>query len=103
MIRKNILIVSFIAATALSNGSPLLAAEGILAKVQSADGKYCFLKFPAIKEETLYWARPVLKDASSSDIISYYGSCEHDPLGSEEVFRQRVQLEQARQRVPLGD
>ncbi|TMA07032.1 MAG: hypothetical protein E6J89_17135, partial [Deltaproteobacteria bacterium] len=56
-------------AVALLLGSPLLwAAEGIISKVADSSGAFCRLKFPAIKEEILYWDRPVLKDVSDGDI-----------------------------------
>lgn len=103
MIQKKLFIGIFLAAMGLPSGSPLEAAEGIISKVQNADGSYCFLKFPAIKEETLFWVRPVLKDPISGDIISYSGSCDHDPLGREEILRQRYLLEERRRRVPEGE
>ena len=65
--------------------------EGVLMKV-SADpqGNYCHMKFPAIREDTLDWERPVLKDAGTGDIIDFYGPCNHDPQGKEEVRAQMV-------------
>jgi hypothetical protein len=35
----------------------------------------------------------VLKDPSSGDIIDFYGSCDHDPLGQDEIASQRQDLE----------
>jgi hypothetical protein len=72
--------------------SPLGAAEGIISKVPDSSGKYCHLKFPAIKVETLSSKRPVLKDPSEGDIIDFYGPCDYDPLGKAEVQRQRKDL-----------
>jgi hypothetical protein len=74
-------------------GSLVLAAEGIIAKVANPSGSACHLKFPAIREETLYWDRPVLKDATDGDIIDFYGPCDYDPLGKESVARQRAQYQ----------
>ena len=68
----------------------LWAAEGIISKAPDPSGKYCYLKFPAIREETLSWPRPVLKDPSEGDIIEFYGPCDHDPLGKAEIQRQRA-------------
>jgi hypothetical protein len=65
------------------------AAEGIISKVPDSTGKYCHLKFPAIREETLASKRPVLKDPSEGDIVDFYGPCDHDPLGKEEIQRQK--------------
>ena len=74
--------------------SPLWAAEGIISKVADPSGNTCNLKFPAIREETLYWDRPVLKDPNDGDIIDFYGPCNYDPLGKESVARQRAQYQQ---------
>jgi len=46
----------------------------------------------------------MLKDPRSGDIISYYGPCNYDPLGKEQILRQRAQAEETRRRrVPEGD
>ena len=56
------------------------------------DGSYCHLKFPAIRQSTLYTAHPELKSVSSGDAIDYYGPCNHDPLGADEIQSQRDEL-----------
>jgi hypothetical protein len=70
--------------------SSALSADGILLK-EEMPGDYCHLQFPAIREETLS-AIPELKDASSGDRIDYYGSCDHDPLGQDEIESQKKQI-----------
>ena len=79
------------------------AAEGFISKVPDSTGKYCHLRFPAIREESLFWDRPVLKDPSEGDIIDFYGPCDHDPLGQEEVRRQRDYLQRQQYREHGGD
>ena len=74
------------------NIAQLWGAEGVIRSVRVPDSNYCHLRFPAIREETLFWARPVLKDPSDSDIVDFYGPCDYDPLGKQEVARQRAQL-----------
>jgi len=64
------------------------AANGVLLKEQASGGDYCHMKFPAIQEDTLLTDHPQLKSADSGDIIDYYGSCDHDPLGKDEVNSQ---------------
>ena len=54
---------------------------------------YCHLQFPAIEPGTLASSEPRLKDWSSDDIVDYYGACDYDPVGKDEVFTQ-VQREQ---------
>jgi hypothetical protein len=86
---------SFLAAllfvSSLGASSAFAAAEGVISNAVLTPGSYCHLTFPAIREETLSWDRPVLKDPSEGDIIDYYGSCDHDPLGQDEIARQRQQ------------
>ena len=51
-------------------------------------GTYCHLKFPPIDPGTLASAKPQL---AKSGEIDFYGPCDHDPLGYDEVCKQRVQ------------
>jgi hypothetical protein len=37
------------------------------------------------------WDRPVLKDPGTGDILDFYGPCNHDPLGRDEIESQRLQ------------
>jgi hypothetical protein len=88
---------------------PVLMLFGLsiatLAETQSAERKkdetaaYCHLKFPAIREDTLYTDRPVLKDPRDGDLIDFYGPCDYDPLGKEAVLRQRADLVRERNRL----
>lgn len=82
--------------------SVLWAAEGIISKAPDSSGIYCNLKFPAIKEETLTSDRPQLKDPSEGDIVDFYGPCDHDPLGKEEVQRQKGDIQREKHRQ-FGD
>ena len=85
-----LLLVGSLGATGTAIG-----ADGVLLREESAPGSnHGHLKFPAIREETLYWDQPVLKDPSDGDIIDFYGSLDHDPLGEYEILRQRRQLQQ---------
>ncbi|HZA53171.1 MAG TPA: hypothetical protein VE616_02870 [Candidatus Udaeobacter sp.] len=86
---------SFLAALLLASSvgasSAFAVAPGVISNTTLTEGSYCHLKFPAIREETLSWDRPVLKDPSEGDIVDYYGSCDHDPLGKDEIWSQRLQ------------
>jgi hypothetical protein len=106
MVRVKVLrSMLFLAGMLILNPSFLPAAEqqGIISKVSDAPGSSCYLRFPAIREETLYWPQPVLKDPSSGDIISFYGPCNHDPLGRLEILRQRDDYRRRQYRLPGGD
>lgn len=69
--------------------TPARAKDGVLSKVQASQTNYCHLHFPAMREETLSWSSPVLKDAATGDIIHMYGSCDYDPHGKEAVQAQK--------------
>ena len=81
--------------------APSWAAQGIIYKAEAASGNYCHLRFPAIRRDTLSWDRPVLRDPSDGDIIDFYGPCDYDPLGKEEILRQRA--EERRERGRYND
>ena len=81
----------------------LWGAEGVISRVSIPESKYCHLRFPAIQEETLSWARPVLKDPSDGDIIDFYGPCDYDPLGKEAILQQRLEYRQRIRREYRSD
>lgn len=83
--------------------SILWAAESIIYKASDSTGTYCHLKFPAITRSTLFSDRPVLKDPSEGDIRDFYGRCDYDPLGPEEIRRQRVDHQRQRRRILSRD
>jgi hypothetical protein len=93
----------FLSEIVLSISSVVGAAEKIISKVPDAAGIYCHLKFPAISDSTLFSDRPVLKDPSEGDIRDFYGPCDHDPLGKEEILRQRADYQRERRRRSGSD
>ncbi len=54
------------------------------------ESNYCHLRFPAIDPQTL-GGTPALQAADTGDMIDFYGPCDHDPLGAEEVTNQLSQ------------
>ena len=48
------------------------------------------MKFPAIEEGTLAGDRPALKDPNTGDIVDFYGPCNEDPLGKNQVASQKL-------------
>ena len=64
-------------------------AETVLAKDVLSDGSYCHEKFESIREDTLTSSQPVLKDVD--DIVDFYGPCNHDSLGKEEIQAQKIE------------
>lgn len=88
--RKGLRSVIFFKGLLLLSESFVWAGEVVTSKAPSPSGSY-HLKFPAIREDTLFSDRPVLKDASEGDIIDFYGPCNYDPLGRDSIMRQRFE------------
>jgi hypothetical protein len=80
----------------LLDTSPLWSAQGVVSKESVTGSSYCRLRFPAIREETLFSSRPQLKDPMDGDLIDFYGPCDYDPLGIEQVRRQRADVRRDR-------
>ena len=79
------------------------SADSFITKIPDAAGKFCRLRFPAIREDTLYSDHPVLKDPASGDIIDLYAPCDYDPLGKEEIERQRAYQRRIRDQQMYSD
>ena len=62
---------------------------GVIAAMPlNKEGTFCHLRFPAIAGRSFGSANPQLKPPTTGDIIDYYGPCDHDPLGKEEIESQ---------------
>jgi len=66
-----------------------MAEDGILEKDQFTAGSYCHEKFPAMTEESLATNNPVLD--SSGDVIDFYGSCDENPVGKDQIQAQKLE------------
>jgi hypothetical protein len=73
-------------------GVPLAHGEelgsGQVVRVPASEASYCHMKFPPMREDSLSWSQPVFDDSSAA-IIDFYGSCDYDPLGKDEIRVQR--------------
>ena len=98
---KGLRSVIFFAEVFLLGGSFVWAGEVVISKVPDPSGSFCHLKFSAIREDTLFSDRPVLKDPSEGDVIDFYGPCNYDPLGRDSMLRQRFE-HQLRMRKEYG-
>jgi hypothetical protein len=67
-----------------------VADDGILLKDEITTG-YCHMKFPAIREGTLGSDHPVLKDPRTGDIIDFYGPCDENLLGKDQIQQQKLE------------
>ena len=71
---------------ALAADSKAPGAEGILLKEEYVPDSYCHQKLSAIRESSLAGDHPVL---SAEEKIDFYGPCNQDPLGKDQVHDQR--------------
>jgi hypothetical protein len=97
------LLAALILVGSLGVSNAFSAAPGVISNQVLTPGSYCHLTFPAIREETLSSDRPVLKDPSTGDIIDFYGPCDTDPLGEDQVQQQRLELQHRRDRNFFND
>lgn len=75
----------------MGGNNATFAANGIILKQEVTPGSYCHLKFPAIREETLAGDHPVLKVPNDGNLIDFYGPCDEDPVGQDQVREQRIE------------
>ena len=93
---------SFLAALllfgSLGAGSSFAAAEGVISNTALVPGSNCHLTLSAIREDTLSSDPPVLKDPNEGDIIDFYGLCDIEPLGEDQVHQQSLRHQHRWQR-----
>jgi hypothetical protein len=86
------LLANLLLSSTLFWGVPMAYGEelgsGQVVRVPADSASYCHMKFPPMRQDSLSWTQPVLDDSSTA-IIDFYGSCDHDPLGNDEITVQR--------------
>ena len=82
------LITNLLLSSTLFWGVPSADGQEEIVKVPADSTSYCHMKFPPIRENTLFSASPVLNE-TVGNIIDFYGSCDYDPLGEDEILAQR--------------
>ena len=87
---KSLMSVAFLTG-ALGLSVVSAGAETVISKDVLTEGSYCHTKFETIREETLASSQPVLKD--TDDIVDFYGPCNHDPLGKQEIQAQKIEAQ----------
>ena len=86
----------------MGGNNSAFAANGVILKQELTPDSYCHLKFPAIREETLAGDHPVLKVPNEGNLIDFYGPCDEDPVGKDQVHEQRIE-NQHRWEMEYGD
>ena len=85
------------AASAQTVAIPKGVKPGVIGAIAlNNSASFCHLRFPAIRPSTLDSDKPELKSATTGDIIDYYGPCDHDPIGKDEVQSQKKLLDDRR-------
>src|SRR5262249_9443951 len=87
---KSLMSVVFLTG-ALGLSAVSAGAENVISKDVLTDGSYCHTKVESIREETLASSQPAIKD--TDDIVDFYGVCNHDPLGKEEIQSQKLEMQ----------
>jgi hypothetical protein len=70
--------------------SAATASDEVSSKTELTPGSYCHEQFPAIRGKTLADDNPVLKSENTGDVIDYYGSCNENPVGQDQVRSQQL-------------
>jgi hypothetical protein len=71
-----------------------LATDGVISKDELTAGSYCHMKFPAMQEWSLGTDHPTLKSSASGDVVDFYGPCNENPTGEDQVHAQRLDFQQ---------
>ena len=82
------LLSNLLLSSTLFWGVPSVEAEELISMVPTDTTEYCHLKFPAMREDTLSWQQPIL-DPQTGNIVDFYGPCDYDPVGLDEIRVQR--------------
>ena len=82
------LLCNLLLSSTLFWGVPSAEAEEMISSVPTDITDYCHLKFPAMREDTLSWQQPIL-DPQTGNIVDFYGPCDYDPVGLDEIRVQR--------------
>jgi hypothetical protein len=85
------LLGNLLLSSMLFGAMPSAGAEELLFSVPPDTTEYCDLKFPAILESNLLWEWPV-HDLSAGHRIDFYGPCDYESLGVNEIRVQRRAL-----------
>jgi hypothetical protein len=88
MKKKISLLTNLLLSSTLFSGVPTADGQEGVVRIPAETTSYCHMKFPMIREDTLFSVDPRLNE-SAGNIIDFYGSCDHDPLGTDEIKAQR--------------
>jgi hypothetical protein len=84
----NLLLASTLFWGVSSVSAEVVGGQESIVRVPTDEPDYCHMKFPPMLEETLSWEQPVL-DEAAGNVIDFYGPCDYDPTGKDQVENQR--------------
>ena len=82
------LLTNLLTSSTLFWGVPTVDGREVNLSIPAETTSYCHIKFPPISEDSLFSGNPVLNE-SAGNSIDFYGSCDRDPLGRDEIRAQR--------------
>lgn len=82
------LLAGLIFLGSITAGGTALAADGVISKDELSTDSYCHQKFTAMTESSVASDDPVLE---SGDVIDYYGRCNENPTGKDQVQQQKLE------------
>ena len=87
----------------LAAGGAALAGDGVVLKQEQTEGSYCHMKFPAIRQSSLGNDQAQLNDPSSSNVVDFYGPCDEDPLGKDQIESQKLEQQHRMEGSKAGE
>ena len=88
MKKTTAVLTNLLISSTLFLGVPIAGGQEVVRQTLGDDSSYCHMQFPPMREETLSWDRPLLNE-NAANSIDFYGPCDHDPTGKDEVRIQR--------------
>jgi hypothetical protein len=88
MKNTKILFAALLLAGVTASGAAL-AQDGVTQDALTA-GAYCHSEFPAMHAGSLGDEQPALKNADTGDRVDFYGPCDVNPTGADQIQQQRL-------------
>lgn len=89
------IVMSFLAAVLLAGSvgasNSFAAEDGVISDAPLSSDSYCHLKFQPIDVPSLSSDHPFLDE--SGEMIDFYGRCDEDPLGMNQVLHQKQEAQ----------
>jgi len=87
----------------LGTSGAALAADGVEVEGQLAPGSYCHEKFTAMNKRSLGDNQPELKQSTTGDIVDYYGPCDENPTGKDQIATQKLEQQHRMEGSTAGE